>query len=191
MKKTFLILSTIALSAGFISAQTSQVPEFKNTPMLLKSDGSLGKLEKQTAAIKDKGGSNGFANAYSFGKTSGSIQYINCIGASSDVTVPTTATFIVKLNDAETDPDGTFILTEAVVVKSNREVYIRKDYGRNVQEKQITLKYEKVEPGVYKIMPDHLNPGTEYCFVPNTPDASKVVNLFRTEGTASKKGKKK
>lgn len=80
-----------------------------------------------------------------------------------------------------------FGLTEAVVVKSMREVYVRKDYGRNVQEKQITLKYEKVSPGVYKILPDHLNPGTEYCFVPNTADASKVVTLFRTEGTAPEK----
>lgn len=187
MKKTFLALLTAVSIVGSVSAQDVKTPEFKNSPMLLKADGTLDKLEKQTSTIKDKGGSNGFANAYSFGKTSGSVQYINCTGAESTVTIPTTATFVVKLTDTETDPDGTFVLTEAVVVKNMREVYIRKDYGRNVQEKQITLKYEKVSPGVYRILPDHLNPGTEYCFVPNTPDASKVVNLFRTEGKASKK----
>lgn len=187
MKKTFLILATFVATAAFAPLQEVQTPEFKNSPMYLKADGSLDKLEKQTSAIKDKGGSNAFANAYSFGKTNGSIQYINCIGASSSVTLPTTATFVVKLTDVETDPEGTFVLTEAVVVKNMREVYIRKDYGRNVQEKQITLKYVKVSPGVYKIIPDHLNPGTEYCFVPNTADASKMVNLFRTEGTAPKK----
>ena len=189
MKKTILSLFAAVAVTGFASAQTVQIPEFKNSPVLLKADGSLEKLEKQTSALKDKGGSNAFANAYSFGKTAGSVQYINCLGASSPVSVPTTATFVVKLSDAETDPDGTFVLTEAVVVKNMREVYVRKDYGRNVQEKQITLKYEKVEPGVYKILPDHLNPGTEYCFVPNTPDASKVVNLFKTEGAAPKKKK--
>jgi hypothetical protein len=187
MKKTFFILATFVATAAFAPLQEVQTPEFKNSPMYLKADGSLDKLEKQTSAIKDKGGSNAFANAYSFGKTNGSIQYINCIGASSSVTLPTTATFVVKLTDVETDPEGTFVLTEAVVVKNMREVYIRKDYGRNVQEKQITLKYVKVSPGVYKIIPDHLNPGTEYCFVPNTADASKMVNLFRTEGTAPKK----
>lgn len=187
MKKTILTLLTVVTMVGFAAAQDAQVPEFKNNPMYLKADGSLEKLEKQTASIKDKGGSNGFANAYSFGKTNGSIQYINCTGASSTVTLPTTATFVVKLTDVETDPEGTFVLTEAVVVKNMREVYIRKDYGRNVQEKQIVLKYEKVSPGVYKILPDHLNPGTEYCFVPNTADASKAVTLFRTEGAAPKK----
>lgn len=56
--------------------------------MLLKADGSLEKLEKQTSTIKDKGGSNSFANAYSFGKTAGSVQYINLTGASSTVTGP-------------------------------------------------------------------------------------------------------
>jgi hypothetical protein len=189
MKKTLLILATFVVASAFTRLQEPQTPEFKNTPMYLKADGSLDKLEKQTAALKDKGGSNAFANAYSFGKTAGSIQYINCTGASSTVVLPTTATFVVKLTDVETDPDGTFVLTEAVVVKNMREVYIRKDYGRNVQEKQITLKYQKLTPGVYKIIPDHLNPGTEYCFVANTTDANKVVNLFRTEGTAPK-GKK-
>lgn len=187
MKKTFLTLLTFAVTVSFATAQEVATPEFKNTPTYLKPDGTLEKLEKQTSAIKDKGGSNGFANAYSFGKTTGSIQYVNCTGPTSPVVLPTTATFVVKLTDAETDPDGTFVLTEAVVVKQMREVYIRKDYGRNVQEKQITLKYEKVSPGVYKILPDHLNPGTEYCFVPNTADASKVVSLFKTEGTAPKK----
>lgn len=187
MKKAIFILLTFVITVGFAPLQEAQTPEFKNSPMYVKADGTLEKLEKQTAALKDKGGSNSFANAYSFGKTSGSVQYINCTGAASTITLPTTATFMVKLTDVETDPDGTFVLTEAVVVKNMREVYIRKDYGRNVQEKQITLKYEKVSPGVYKILPDHLNPGTEYCFVPNTPDASKVVSLFRTEGTAPKK----
>ncbi len=189
MKKTFFILITFVAMVGFAPLQEAQTPEFKNSPMYLKADGSLDKLEKQTAAIKDKGGSNAFANAYSFGKTAGSIQYINCIGAESSVVLPISATFVVKLKDEDTDPEGTFVLTEAVVVKNMREVYIRKDYGRNVQEKQITLKYVKVSPGVYKIIPDHLDPGTEYCFVPNTADATKIVHLFKTEGTASKKKK--
>ncbi|HLP51058.1 MAG TPA: hypothetical protein VK154_09265 [Chitinophagales bacterium] len=186
MKKTFFALLTFVAAAAF--AQEVQTPEFKNTPMYLKADGSLDKLEKQTAAIKDKGGSNPWANAYGGGANK-TVQYINCTGASSSVVLPTTATFIVKLKDAETDPDGTFVLTEAVVVKGMREVYIRKDYGRNVQEKQVTLQYQKVSPGVYKVIPDHLNPGTEYCFVTNNDDANKVVNLFKTEGTAPK-GKK-
>ena len=47
MKKTFLSLVAAVAVVGFVSAQTVQIPEFKNSPVLLKADGSLEKLEKQ------------------------------------------------------------------------------------------------------------------------------------------------
>ncbi len=188
MKKFTLLLATIATATiGF--AQTPKIPEFKNTPMILNADGSLGKLEKQTASVRDKGGSNPWANAYGGGMNK-KVEFIQATGAASDVRVDPNVTLIFKASDAEVDPEGVFIIYEALVVKKTREVYVRKDYGRSVQDKQATLNFEKVEPGVYKIKPDGLQPGTEYGIVPNTDGASKIVYLFGTTGTKPK-GKKK
>lgn len=188
MKKIKMLVAAVIATTGLVFAQTPQIPEFKNTPMILKADGSLEKLEKQTASIRDKGGSNPWANAYG-GAANKKVEFIQITGAASPVRVPTDVTFIFKAASEDVDPEGVFIIYEAVVVKNTREVYVRKDYGKSVQEKQVQLSFEKVQPGVYKIKPSNLQPGTEYGIVPNTTDASKIVYLFGTEGSKPK-GKK-
>lgn len=185
MKKLTFSIALAAISfAGF-----AQVPEFKNTPMILKADGTLDKLEKQSASIRDKGGSNPYANAYTFGAAAKSVQYISITGPASPVKVDPNVNFVFKANDAEVDPEGVFIVYEAVVAKKMREVYVKKDFGRNVKDKEVSLAFEKIQPGVYKIIPSNLKPGTEYGIVPNTDNASKIVYLFGTTGTKPK-GKK-
>lgn len=186
MKKITFSIALVAIGfAGF-----AQIPEFKNTPMILKADGKLDKLEKQSASIRDKGGSNPFANAYSYGATAKSVQFISITGAESPVKVDPSVKFVFKANDAEVDPEGVFIVYEAVIAKKMREVYVKKDFGRNVKDKEVSLSFEKIQPGVYKITPQNLKPGTEYGIVPNTEGASKIVYLFGTTGEKPK-GKKK
>ena len=49
-----LSLVAIAISAGAAVAQDAQIPDFKNSPMLIKADGSLGKLEQPAQETKSK-----------------------------------------------------------------------------------------------------------------------------------------
>jgi hypothetical protein len=64
MKNKLLLLLLVFSQIGILMAQDPQVPDFKNSPMILKKDGSLGKLEKQTSEIKHK------AKAMGYGGTS-------------------------------------------------------------------------------------------------------------------------
>lgn len=172
---------------------SQQVPDFKNTPMILKADGSLGKLEKQAATKRDKGGSNPWANAYTYGATANkTVEFVSITGLASDVVLPTNAQFIFKAASEDVDPEGVFILYKAVVTKKAREIYTRKDMGKDVKDAQVALNFEKVSPGVYKIIPEGLVAGTQYGFIENKNDAAQVY-LFGTEGTApsGKKDKKK
>ena len=54
MKKTMLLLTAVIISAVSVFAQDAQIPDFKNSPMLLKKDGSISKLEKTTTEVKSK-----------------------------------------------------------------------------------------------------------------------------------------
>ncbi|MCX6198286.1 MAG: hypothetical protein NTY88_03560 [Bacteroidetes bacterium] len=131
MKNVLLTISILVMASSLVSAQ---VPEFKNTIMVVKSDGTLDKTEKQTATLKNKGGNRGGGWGYSFG-ASGDMEYITLQGLKSPVRLASGTTFIVKLTDAETDPESAFYLTEVVVAKNTREIYTKKDSGRSVKEK--------------------------------------------------------
>ncbi len=179
MKKTTLFLAAIFAASSFLFAQEVQTPEFKNTPMLVKKDGSLEKLEKQNSEVKSKGG--GY-NPYNFSGKVATNDYIVFQGEASPVRVSTDATFVIKLADADTDPETTFYCTKPIIKKKTREVYTKKDAGRSVKEQMVKLDFEKVSPGVYKIKPKGLTAGTEYALVPiaTTGGAQSIVYLFGT-----------
>ena len=168
MKTKFLILFIAASLFNTVSAQTPQVPDFKNSPMILKTDGSLEKLEKQNSEIKVK-------NVPYVGTT----RFINITGGKSPVRVAPDAVFIVKV-DAETDPETVFYLQDAKGGKKSREIDMEKisNYsgygakGGSVKKDQKPLNFEKVTVGVYKITATGLKAGTEYAFVQTSQGAS-------------------
>lgn len=171
MKKIILLFTAAVIATGSLLAQaaTPQIPDFKNSPMLLKSDGTIEKLEKQSSEIKMK------MNPYV-----GQTQFLNILGGKSPVRVRPTVNFIIKLADAETDPETVFYLTKTIDSKKNREIDMMKvsawagygAKGKSVKKDQIQLNYEKVAPGVYKITPEKLLPGQEYAFVQIAQGAS-------------------
>jgi hypothetical protein len=181
------------LIAGTGFSQTQQVPEFKNTPMLLKKDGSLAKLEKQVAEVKSR------VKGFSYGAKS--VTFVNILGENSPVVIdPADAQFIVKLPDAETDPETAWNLTKVISAKKSRELELSESAaaiavgfggkGKSVKRDDVKLEYEKVEPGVYKFRPvTPLTPGTEYA-LQNTiagNASNTTIFLFGTTGTAPRK----
>ena len=161
MKKTMLFILSSVLTLG-VFAQA--VPEFRNTPMLVKADGTLGTLEKQTTEVKSKTAGGMWGAAY--GGAAATMMYTVFKEVESPIRVDKSATFIVKVNEDE-DPETLFNLTSAVIVKKNktREIYTQKSGGKSVKESYVKLKFEKVSPGVYKIIPSGLTPATEYGFI--------------------------
>jgi len=167
MKKIFLTLLTVVFALGTTFAQT-QIPDFKNSPMLLKSDGSLEKLEKQSSELKTK------AVPYV-----GVTRFISILGSKSPVRVKANAQFIIKV-DADTDPETVFYVQASKGAGKNREIDMEKmsawagygAKGKSVKKDQVALSFEKVSDGVYKITPTGLKPGTEYGFVNATQGAS-------------------
>jgi len=179
MKNKLFLLLLICSQIGTLMAQDVQVPDFKNEPMLLKKDGSLGKLEKTTGEAKSKGTYN--PGAF-YGGNVGTNDYIVFQSAKSPVSVGTDAHFIVKLGDAETDPESVFYLTKAVIHKNTREIYTKKAMGKSLKDSYVQLEFEKVAPGVYKIIPKGLVAGTEYGFVSTAGGAGHtIVFLFGTK----------
>lgn len=187
MKKTLLLLAAV-ISAGFLFAQDAQIPDFKNTPMLVKADGSLGRLEKPTIEVKSK--SKGFSYGASV------VTFLNILGGHSPVKIdPKEASFIIKLADAETDPEGYLYITKVIVSKDTRELELAQSAsvgasmfgggkGKSVQRDDIKAEFTKVAPGVYKFIPSTpLTPGTEWGIV--LP--GNVAYCFSTTGTAPKK----
>ena len=168
MKKTLLTLLTVAIGFGATFAQTQQIPDFKNSPMVLKKDGSLEKLEKQNSEIKVK------AVPYV-----GTTRFISITGGKSPVRVKPDATFIVKV-DAETDPETIFYVQASKGGAKNREIDMEKisNYagygakGKSVKKDQVPLNFDKIQDGVYKITATGLKPGTEYGFVNTAQGAS-------------------
>jgi hypothetical protein len=168
MKKTTLFLTVTLMCCGLIFAQQPQVPDFKNSPMILKKDGSLEKLEKQNSEIKVK------KVPYV-----GTTRFISITGGKSPVRVGTDAVFIVKV-DAETDPETVFYLQASKGGSKNREIDMEKisqyaSYGakgKSVKKDQLPISYDKVSPGVYKITITGLKAGTEYAFVDASQGAS-------------------
>ena len=189
MKKTVLLLVAVAVSAGFVFAQDVQIPDFKMTPMVIKADGSLSKLEKPTQEVKSK------TKGFSYGASA--VTFLNILGGHSPIKLdPKDASFVVKLYDAETDPEGTIYFTKVIVSKDTRELELAQSAsagasmfgggkGKSVQRDDIKPEFTKVAPGVYKFVPSTpLNPGTEYGIV--LP--GNVAFCFGTTGDA--KGKK-
>lgn len=186
MRKTTMLFVAV-LAATFAFAQDVQIPDFKMTPMLVKADGSLSKLEKPTQEVKSK------TKGFSYGASV--VTFLNILGGSSPVKIdPNEASFIIKLTDAETDPEGTVYFTKVTVAKDTRELELAQSAtaiasayggkGKSVQRDDIKPEFTKVAPGVYKFVPSTpLTPGTEYAIV--LP--GNVAFCFSTTGTAPKK----
>lgn len=180
MKNKLFTLLLICGQIGTLLAQDVQVPDFKNEPMLLKKDGSLGKLEKNTGEAKSKS-AGGFGGYGYYGGNVATNDYITFQSVKSPVVVGTDAKFIVKLGDAEVDPESVFYLTKAVVKKKTREIYTKKAMGKSLKDSYVQLNFEKIAPGVYKIIPKGLMPNTEYGFVSTAGGAGHtLVFLFGT-----------
>lgn len=184
-----LLFAAVLVSAGFLFAQDPQIPDFKMSPMLLKADGSLSKLEKPTNEVKAK------TKGFSYGAST--VTFINILGGHSPVKIdPKDAQFIIKLNDAETDPEGVLYLTKVIVAKDTRELELAQSAtamagafggkGKSVKRDDIAVEFTKVVPGVYKFVPTTpLTEGTEWAIVLY---GSNVTFCFATTGDA--KGKK-
>jgi len=188
MKKTMLLLLAVVISAGVVFAQEPQIPDFKNKPMLLKKDGSLGSLEKPTQEIKSK------TKGFSYGASA--VTFLNILGGHSPITIdPSEAQFIIKMGDAEVDPEGYLYITKVIVSKDTRELELAQSAavgammfgggkGKSVQRDDIKAEFSKVAPGVYKFVPSTpLTPGTEWGIV--LP--GNVAFCFGTSGKAPKK----
>ena len=182
MKKQFLLLLIGAMSLNLVSAQDAQVPDFKNTPQLVKPDGSLSKLEKPTQEMKVK------EIGFSYGKKK--VTFLNIIGGNSPTKIdPTKATFIIKLSDAETDPEGMIYFTKLERLKSSREMRLAQSAsaiaaayggkGKSVQADDIKAEFTKVSPGVYKFVPSvPLAPGTEYGIAVDQRGSNQGIAVF-------------
>ena len=188
MKKTMLALIAVVISAGFVLAQEPQIPDFKNTPMLLKKDGSLAKLEKPTQEVKSK------TKGFSFGASA--VSFLNILNGHSPIKIDASeAQFIVKMQDAETDPEGSIYITKVIVAKDTRELELAQSAaagammfgggkGKSVQRDDIKCEFTKVAPGVYKFVPQTpLTPGTEWGIV--LP--GNVAFCFGTTGNTPKR----
>lgn len=187
MKKASLLLVAVMLSAGAMFAQ-QQIPDFKNVPMLIKADGSLGKLEKPTIEVKSK------TKGFSYGASV--VTFLNILGGHSPIKIDASAAnFIIKMPDADTDPEGYLYISKVIVAKDTRELELAQSAaamaaafggkGKSVQRDDIKPEFTKVEPGVYKFIPSTpLVDGTEYAIV--LP--GNVAYCFSTTGEA--KGKK-
>lgn len=180
MKKKLSLLLLVCSIVATAIAQDVQVPEFKNQPMYLKKDGSISKLEKTKGEAKTKTAGGPWGAAY--GGANAIVYYSIFPGSNSSVTLPTDAEFIVKLGDAETDPESVFYLAKAIIHKNTREVYTKKAGGKSANELHVELDFEKVSPGVYKIKPKGMAAGTQYAFVDLAagPNAS-LCYLFQTK----------
>jgi hypothetical protein len=171
MKRMTTVIVLVMAMFGSVIAQTTQTPDFKNSPMLIKADGSLVKLEKQNSEIKTKSKNMGYG---------GTSTFINIDGKNSTVRVSANATFMLKV-DADVDPETVFYITPAKEVNKTREVEMTRvsayaAYGaktKSVKKDDISVSFTKVADGVYKITPDApLTPGMEYAFVNATQGSS-------------------
>ncbi len=189
MKKAILTLAMAVIAATFVSAQEPQIPDFKMSPQLIKADGSLSKLEKPTIEVKSK------TKGFSYGASV--VTFLNILGGHSPIKLDAKdAQFIIKLNDAETDPEGILYITKVIVSKDTRELELAQSAaagammfgggkGKSVQRDDVKCDFTKIAPGVYKFVPSTpLTPGTEYGIV--LP--GNVAFCFSTTGDA--KGKK-
>ena len=182
MKKQFLFLLIGVMSLTLVSAQDVQVPDFKNTPQLVKADGSLSKLEKPTQEIKEK------EIGFSYGKKK--VTFLNILGGSSPTKIePGKATFIIKLADAETDPEGIIYFTKLERLKSSRELRLAQGAsaiasayggkGKSVQADDIKAEFTKVSPGVYKFVPSvPLVSGVEYGIAVDQRGTNQGIAVF-------------
>ena len=181
MKKNVVaILSFLICSVAF--AQQA-VPDFKNSPMAIGSDGKLIKLEKKSVEIKAK------AKAMGYG---GISMFLNIDGKNSDVRVSTSSSFIIKV-EADVDPETVFYLTPAKIVGKSREIEMARTSafaaygakGKSVKKDDINFEFEKVTDGVFKMIPSkELAPETEYAFVSTIQGSSgqqSIVFLFGTK----------
>lgn len=158
MKKIcFFILCVIAGST--LHAQL-HVPEFKNEPESIQGDSGLGRLEFPRGEPVQQTN----AGVPNFMATT-NVDYVTYPYPKSPVRLQTSTQFIVKLPDAEVDPEGVFTLVKIVAGKKERVVYTNGAMGWGTASMRVKLDFEKIAPGIYKITPEKLLPKTEYSFV--------------------------
>jgi hypothetical protein len=163
------ILAAVVMLCAYAASAQVPVPDFKNTPTLLK-DGKLVKLEKQNSEVKQK------VNGMGFG---GMSQNVTIDGGSSPVTAPANAEFVIKV-DADADPETIFYLAKCLEHKKVREVEVGKTSayaaygatGKSVKRFHEKLTFEKISDGVYKIKVAEKLEAGEYAFVPNSGGAA-------------------
>ena len=178
MNKNILLLIFITGQTTCLWAQDLKVPEFRDEPVPIMSDGSLGKLEKSAGDSRSSS-----AEAYRPTGFGGSVnmQYAIYPDAHSNIKLSTDTRFVIKLSDAEVDPESLIYLTKATTRKNTRIVYTTKTYGAGTADLFITCDFEKLAPGVYRITPKNLKPATDYGFVfRKSPSGQAVVFLFAT-----------
>lgn len=174
MKNNLLLLILTLAQSAFVLAQDYQVPEFKNEPMMINSDGSPGRLEITAGDAKAASTGAGWTGP-------ANMEYVIFPGAHSTVKTGTDTRFIIKLTDAEVDPDGLLFLCKAIIHKNTRIVYTTKSYESYSKDMFIDCNFEKLSPGVYKLTPKALKPDTEYGFVfRKNASARAAVFMFGT-----------
>ena len=174
MKKYILMMPLLILNVYATFSQGQQLPDFKNEPMLVNKDGSVAKLEK-AKSVSSTANIHGTSVDPLDNPYAASTMYINCVETKSAVRADTSTKFIVKL-DEETDPETIFFLTRARVVKNTRVFYTYKTgtYAKR-QERQIPIEFKRIAPGVYKIIPAHLEPASEYAFIAQFDGGKRLV----------------
>ena len=138
-------------------AQTPQIPEFRNEPMLITKDDSLKKLEQvHYESLDQVGPPDGGVSA---------IDYVTFDTPKSPVRADVDNQFIVKLTDSEVEPESVFFLTRVEHSRHQRFVYTNISSLYETEKLRIKLEFKKIAPGIYVIKPAELKAKSEYAFV--------------------------
>jgi len=145
--------------------------------MAINNDGSLSKLEFQSAEIKAKAKDLGYG---------GALQYYSILGGESPVKLNAKTTFAFKVQEG-IDP-----LYHATFAKS----YFQKEKkrgkaakvtglaafgagGKNVQEKDpVEIEFTKISAGVYNVIPSRRLEPIEYAFIIAGSTSGTRTNLY-------------
>ena len=172
MRKIYLLLIIMLVATTTMMAQNVVVPEFKNEPMPVKNDSTLGRLEF-THFDPDK--TDPAVTQILFMSVS-QQDYYTYDYPKSPVRLQTSTRFMIKLSDPEMDPESVFLLTKVAASKKNRVVYAsgKQPFGPSMKVK---IEFVKIAPGIYQIIPEQLLPNTEYAFV-YIPDTGSHVRCY-------------
>ena len=158
MKKTLLTLASVFLFGAVSVFAQSKAPEFNNVVMRVNAaDGTVASLEKLSVTT-------GTSSSIGSGK-----MYMEAAGGASSTILSATdaSKFIVKL-DPSIDPESVCKLYVMRSSKKNRKVdFAKVGMGgmTNITDNQIPFSVEKVEPGLYYLIPKAPLAAGEYMFV--------------------------